>query len=122
MQTIIPIARHGAIRLTTAHYYTPSGRSIQAEGIDPDIEVEQAKIESLEPVKPRREGDLRGALKNPNRKPASAEDDEKDEKKPAKDSPAEDGKEKPEKPFDYQLSRALDLIRGIAFYNVRVGN
>ena len=123
VQTIIPLARHGAIRLTTAHYYTPSGRSIQAEGIDPDIEVEQAKLESLEPEKRRREGDLRGALKNPNRDPASAKDDEKDKKKPAKDSKATpDEKEKTDKPPDYQLSRALDLIRGIALYNTRVGN
>jgi len=45
MQTIIPLPGHGAMRLTTARYYTPSGRSIQAKGIDPDIVVEAAKIE-----------------------------------------------------------------------------
>src|SRR6266699_2791137 len=45
VQTIIPLAGHGAMRLTTARYYTPSGRSIQAKGIDPDIIVEAAKIE-----------------------------------------------------------------------------
>src|SRR5712691_905603 len=45
VQTIIPLAAHGAMRLTTARYYTPSGRSIQAKGIDPDIVVEAAKIE-----------------------------------------------------------------------------
>src|SRR4029077_17249425 len=44
VQTIIPLAGHGAMRLTTARYYTPSGRSIQARGIDPDIVVEAAKI------------------------------------------------------------------------------
>ncbi|HNB28890.1 MAG TPA: S41 family peptidase, partial [Alphaproteobacteria bacterium] len=44
VQSIIPIPNHGAIRLTTARYYTPSGRSIQAKGIEPDIEVQQAKI------------------------------------------------------------------------------
>src|SRR5712691_10426833 len=44
VQTIIPLAGHGAMRLTTARYYTPSGRSIQAKGIDPDIVVEAAKI------------------------------------------------------------------------------
>src|SRR5712692_5666935 len=47
VQTIIPLAGHGAMRLTTARYYTPSGRSIQAKGIDPDILVEQAKIEKV---------------------------------------------------------------------------
>src|SRR5437588_2293804 len=46
VQTIIPLAGHGAMRLTTARYYTPSGRSIQAKGIDPDIIVEAAKIET----------------------------------------------------------------------------
>src|SRR4029077_18765466 len=45
VQTIIPLPGHGAMRLTTARYYTPSGRSIQAKGIDPDILVEAAKIE-----------------------------------------------------------------------------
>ena len=47
MQTIIPLPGHGAMRLTTARYYTPSGRSIQAKGIDPDIVVEPAKIEKI---------------------------------------------------------------------------
>ena len=50
VQTIIPLAGHGAMRLTTARYYTPSGRSIQAKGIDPDIEVEQARLEEVESV------------------------------------------------------------------------
>ena len=63
VQTIIPLSGHGAMRLTTARYYTPSGRSIQAVGIEPDIVVEQARIET---VKDRpasaREADLRGAL------------------------------------------------------------
>ncbi|CAN0523550.1 unnamed protein product, partial [Laminaria digitata] len=47
VQTIVPLSGHGAIRLTTARYYTPSGRSIQAKGIDPDIVVEQANVETL---------------------------------------------------------------------------
>src|SRR5258708_13494218 len=45
VQTIIPLPGHGAMRLTTARYYTPSGRSIQAKGIDPDIIVDAAKID-----------------------------------------------------------------------------
>ena len=48
VQTIIPLSGHGAIRLTTARYYTPSGASIQAKGIEPDIVVEQGRIESEE--------------------------------------------------------------------------
>jgi carboxyl-terminal processing protease len=64
VQSIIPIPNHGAIRLTTARYYTPSGRSIQAKGIDPDIQVEPAKIETQDDVG-KHESDLRGALANP---------------------------------------------------------
>src|SRR5919199_5012712 len=65
VQTIIPLAGHGAMRLTTARYYTPSGRSIQAKGIEPDIIVEPAKIERVASNAPqRREADLRGALRN----------------------------------------------------------
>ena len=117
VQTIIPLSGHGAIRLTTAHYYPPSGRSIQAKGIDPDIEVEQAKLEPVEPGSRRREADLRGALKNPNK--INEEQKKKPNAKPNKKS-AEDSKT--EKPFDYQLERALGLIRGISLFNVRVSN
>jgi carboxyl-terminal processing protease len=63
VQSIIPIPNHGAIRLTTARYYTPSGRSIQAKGIDPDIQVEPAKIETVDDTA-RHESDLPGALQN----------------------------------------------------------
>jgi carboxyl-terminal processing protease len=68
VQTIIPLGSNGAIRLTTARYYTPSGRSIQAKGIEPDIVVEQELPEDLQKVskatKPRGEASLRGHLKN----------------------------------------------------------
>ena len=65
VQTIMPVQRNSAMRLTTAKYYTPSGNSIQAKGIVPDIMVKQAKIEELEPFSSRKESDLRGHLKNP---------------------------------------------------------
>src|SRR5437016_687202 len=64
VQTIIPLPDHGAMRLTTARYYTPSGRSIQAKGIEPDILVEPAKIEKVAVGETAHEADLRGALKN----------------------------------------------------------
>ena len=64
VQTIIPLPGHGAMRLTTARYYTPSGRSIQALGISPDIEVQPAKVEEIAQGMRRREADLRGALRN----------------------------------------------------------
>ena len=126
VQTIIPLSGQGAIRLTTAHYYTPSGRSIQAKGIDPDIEVEQAKLETVEPRSRRREADLRGALQNPNENKKDQDEKPKTAEKPdAADKPAA-GKPakaaKTEKPFDYQLERGLALIRGISLFNVRVSN
>ncbi|HTC18200.1 MAG TPA: S41 family peptidase [Stellaceae bacterium] len=65
VQTVLPVKESGgAIRLTTARYYTPSGRSIQAKGIDPDVVVEPAKIEQLAVGDTLHEADLKGALKN----------------------------------------------------------
>jgi carboxyl-terminal processing protease len=159
VQTIIPLAGHGAIRLTTARYYTPSGRSIQAKGIEPDIFVPQSKVESLEKGDGRHEADLRGALANPDKpddkakedkskdsksndktsdkgKPAPADKNAKgkpaapaagaDKGKPATPTVTEDDEtvatKSGDEPEDYQLARALDLLRGIALYNARVSN
>jgi carboxyl-terminal processing protease len=113
VQTIIPLSGHGAIRLTTARYFTPSGRSIQAKGIDPDIIVEQAKLEKIDQPQRRREENLRGRLDNPNGGSDTGET-------PAK--PGDEAETKPAVPEDYQLSRALDLLRGIALYGARAGN
>ena len=99
VQTVIPLGSNGAIRLTTARYYTPSGRSIQAKGIDPDIVVEPARLEKLEQGRRRRESDLRGSL-----------DAEGAADKKASDESAEAEKDKADE--DYQLARALDLLRG----------
>ena len=110
VQTIIPLSGHGAMRLTTARYYTPSGRSIQAKGIEPDIEVEQARIETIEASRQRRESDLRGALDNG---PESDGDSDSDSGEQA------DAGQTPE---DYQLQRALDLLRGLALFNERMVN
>ncbi len=111
VQTIIPMGNLGAIRLTTALYYTPSGRSIQAKGIEPDILVEQAHIELVDHGKRRREEDLRGALNNDKEHPpvpsAAGEENTEDEKSEMD---------------DFQLSRAIDLLRGVALFNERVAN
>ena len=64
VQTVMPIAGQGAIRLTTARYYTPSGRSIQATGIEPDIEVRATREEATVGIPREREADLRRALRN----------------------------------------------------------
>ncbi len=107
VQTIMPLSGNGAIRLTTARYYTPAGTSIQAKGITPDIEVHQANVETLDDDPGRREADLRGRLSN--EQAADAE--------PVK-TPPEMG-EPPAEGDDYQLSRALDLLRGISLFEGR---
>lgn len=132
VQTIIPLPGHGAMRLTTARYYTPSGRSIQALGIEPDIKVEQAHIEALDRRFPRRsEASLRGALANPNGSDGPAEEAPA-EQAPIQPTPGatvppgaapagDDAAEAPEQAEDYQLTRALDLLRGLALYGNRQG-
>jgi carboxyl-terminal processing protease len=114
VQTIIPVSSRGAMRLTTARYYTPSGRSIQAVGIEPDIVVEQARIETIDQPKRRREADLRGALENDN--------GEQEEKPGARndDQVSQDGEDGPKKVVDYQLVRALDLVRGLSLFSERM--
>src|SRR6185437_2741674 len=65
VQTVLPVKESGgAMRLTTALYYTPSGRSIQGTGITPDVTVEPARIEQVTLPQMQHEADLRGALKN----------------------------------------------------------
>lgn len=64
VQTVVPLSEKRAIKLTTARYFTPNGRSIQAEGISPDITVKRAKIEELEEGKRFKEADLQGHLSN----------------------------------------------------------
>jgi carboxyl-terminal processing protease len=115
VQTIIPLGLSGAMRLTTARYFTPSGRSIQALGIDPDIIVEQATIEQPEASRPgRREADLRGALANPNEENGVSNGAE------GEDGVSHSLSDSAEQ--DYQLARAIDLLRGVALYNQRVVN
>ncbi len=112
VQTVIPTPGGGAMRLTTARYFTPSGRSIQAKGIEPDILVEPAKIEKLDDLRVH-ESDLQGAISNPDGNddaaPAQAQDDTSkktdDKKEPTE---AELAKQ------DYQLGRALDLLHGLS--------
>jgi carboxyl-terminal processing protease len=128
VQTIIPLPGHGAMRLTTARYYTPSGRSIQAKGIEPDIIVPQSKIETLENgERERHEADLRGALKNPQsvetEKEKQLQENKKDKPLPVPSTTntleKKEGDKKDAKAEDYQLSRALDLLNGIALYEQR---
>lgn len=105
VQSVIPFGKYGAIRLTTARYYTPSGRSIQAKGIEPDIEVKPAKVEELNTDGLTiSEAELKNALKNEN-----ADNAQKDGQKDLTED--EDLKK------DYQLLRAVDTIRALSIYN-----
>lgn len=107
VQTIMPIAGHGALRLTTAAYFTPSGRSIQKTGITPDILVEQAQIQEAAAASGVRERDLRNARDNEGTDQSESE---------------ADGEAETTAPQDYQLARALDLLKGIATFNQRATN
>jgi carboxyl-terminal processing protease len=149
VQTIMQVTGGGAIRLTTALYFTPSGRSIQKEGIKPDIEVEQSKVEPIQSRPSFREENLRRSIANPidkptadkpapdkaapsapdaNAKPAPKAGDKSatpsQTMAPAPSPPPPQANVDPDEPPkdgvpDYQLMRAVDLIRGISLYSSR---
>ncbi len=104
VQTILPTTNGAAVKLTTARYFTPLGRSIQAEGIEPDIVLERLKLESLKGSKfePIKEADLSRHLENGTTDDKSAS---KTDKK---------GEEKSEEIRDYALHEALNLLKGIS--------
>jgi carboxyl-terminal processing protease len=123
VQTILPLGNGTAIKLTTARYFTPAGRSIQAKGITPDIIVEEAVVkESTEDAGLRmREADLGRRLSNPEdakKAPAGGE-------KSAPTAPIpDDMKSTPEVPdivskSDYQLNEAVNLLKALAIVGSR---
>jgi carboxyl-terminal processing protease len=137
VQTILPLKNEGGLRLTTAEYFTPSGRSIQAKGITPDIEVHQSKIEELEQGGRLHEADLKGALPNPTDPakpttpaagaappgPQAAKPDAKaPDTKAAPDTTTADATAPKTPPVDYQLARAVDLLHGVAMFNSHAVN
>lgn len=102
VQTVVQLPNGAGMRLTTARYYTPSGRSIQAKGIEPDIVVKQSKVEEIEDNGWNiSEADLKGALKN----------EQADKKKANKKSKISEADAK-----DYQLIRAMDLVKALYLY------
>ncbi|MEJ2455338.1 MAG: S41 family peptidase [Candidatus Thiodiazotropha sp.] len=109
VQTIIPISDTAAVKLTTARYYTPSGRSIQAEGIKPDIELEEVKVSKVEGdgVKPIKEADLSGHLENGDAKGSGT------------DTKGADSENESLADKDYQLGEALNLLKGLAILGAR---
>lgn len=113
VQTILPVSGGAALKLTTARYYTPKGRSIQAAGIAPDIVTEEAKVTLSETRERLREADLTRHLDG------EAETKQPDKnKKPDDDKSANGGKPAGE---DYQLQEALNLLKGIAIFKAQKG-
>jgi carboxyl-terminal processing protease len=109
VQTILPLTNDTALKLTTARYYTPSGRSIQAEGIEPDIKLSPVKVTKLDGTSMERlkEADLSGHLENGNGK-KKANGKEKDEEDSVSLAEA-----------DYQLYEALNILKGLQLLQSR---
>ena len=103
VQTILPLDKDHALKLTTARYYTPNGRSIQGQGIVPDIEVKQGKLTLNDSEGFYKESDLAGALVNPDSE-ADVDGDEKSTVEPSE---------------DYQLFQAVTVLKGIAILNAK---
>ena len=97
VQTILPITSRTAVKITTARYYTPNGRSIQAKGITPDIIVKNLELTDLSENTMMKESDLKGHLENTDKEQL------------------EDKSEKQDKKLlnDYQLSEAINLLKGL---------
>lgn len=125
VQTILPIGNGTAIKLTTARYFTPNGRSIQAKGIEPDIVVQDPNMPSEEDSLGIREADLDKHLSNPNGDNEPEIKPDSENSPPPADKPVKDDKEsKITKPTplepgevvsknDYQVNQALNLLKGL---------
>ena len=99
VQTVLPLQDGRAIKLTTARYFTPSGNSIQADGIQPDVEVRRAEVHELEPGFVVKESNLGGHLESGKKQPSPKHD-------------AESGK-----PVDNQLHEAVNLLKALALFS-----
>jgi carboxyl-terminal processing protease len=126
VQTILPIGNGTAIKLTTARYYTPNGRSIQAKGIEPDIVVEDPSISEEEDGMGIREADLDKHLTNPaGAEPTPAKKPVDSIKAPPSDQPGKDKKPATLEPGelvsknDFQVNQALNLLKGLQIFQGR---
>ena len=110
VQTVMPLRGDGAMRLTTARYYTPSGRSIQALGVSPDIIVEQPRrapeTEEEDTPRSRTEADLRGSLNNDSLSEDEIRQIEEDRERAQQAADLRDE--------DYQLAYAIDILKGLS--------
>ncbi len=127
VQTIIPLPGHGAMKLTTARYYTPSGHSIQAKGITPDIAVEQAKIEPVKksaiqrleaslPHRLRREDEKNQSEQNKAQGEGNPETKPEAKKRSKPETSTGESDENMPENEDFQLARAYDLLRSLSVY------
>ncbi len=115
VQTILPTSNGAAVKLTTARYFTPSGRSIQAEGIEPDIALGRVKLETLDKADSLsiKEADLSGHLQNANSATKGKKEEVEGDK--GKDSEKKDSDKKDKSDIeDYYLHEALNLLKGIS--------
>jgi carboxyl-terminal processing protease len=102
VQTVLPVGKDKGIKLTTALYFTPNGRSIQAQGIEPDVVITRAKITQLGDDSRVKESDLSGHLANGNGQENSSSTDNKTNKQSTDDN---------------QLFEALNMLKGLAIFN-----
>ena len=107
VQTVVPLGEYGAMRVTTARYYTPSGRSIQATGIEPDVVVHPAKLEEFSDEYGFSEAEYTNALKNETIQDEKKKNDKKDDDKQDDNNSWR---------RDYQLLRAVDLVKALNVY------
>jgi carboxyl-terminal processing protease len=117
VQTILPLGNNTAIKLTTARYYTPNGRSIQAKGITPDIVVEEATVSGIDDGPRLREADLERHLTN-DKQPEDKTETPKPAPSKVVPKPKGGGESKVELPEfggknDYQLNQAINLLKGL---------
>lgn len=118
VQTVMPLTNDTAVKMTTARYYTPNGRSIQADGIEPDIAIEGIQVSALEASEftPLREADLTRHLENGQKtedeKPAASEEEAVDPEA-STDTPDDEMEDQPLAVRDYALSQALNLLKGM---------
>ncbi|RUM93527.1 MAG: peptidase S41 [Thiothrix sp.] len=113
VQTILPLKDDNALKLTTARYFTPSGRSIQAEGVKPDIQLESLELHKKEasPFSPVKESNLTGHLdKGTKEEPVQEKSNKKDSKGSEKKEEEKKGSLAEE---DYELYEALNLLKGL---------
>lgn len=118
VQTILPMTNEAAVKLTTARYYTPNGRSIQAAGITPDIVIDKVKLAQAEDeftgiVK---EADLSGHLENHQDNGDTETDDGTMEESQEQDDIGTDKDDLPLSTTDYELYEALNVLKGLALY------